>query len=103
MGHKARTRSKSRISWIDDDEAPQLDEHLGQLSHFTQSIADGEIDSDELAKQESNLVAAMKAIENNLSDAQHAKVTRLLAELTAYNVMQLLHGMALERVRSAKW
>lgn len=89
----------ARISWIDDDNAPQLDEHVSQLEHFTQSIADGVIDSDELKKQESNLVAAMKAVEGELDDETHAKVTTLLVELTAYNVMQMLHEMAVERVR----
>jgi predicted transcriptional regulator len=89
----------ARINWIDDDNAPQLDEHLHQLEHFSQSIADGVIDAEELAKQESNLVEAMKAVEGELDDATHAKVTALLVELTAYNVMQVLHGMAVERVR----
>ena len=89
----------ARISWIDDDNTPQLDEHLSQLEHFAQSIADGVIDSDELAKQENNLVEAMKAVEGDLSDELHARVTTLLVELTAYNVMQVLHGMAVERVR----
>lgn len=88
-----------RINWIDDDNAPQLDEHVAQLEHFSQSIADGVIDADELAKQEKNLVAAMKAVEGELSDELHAKITKLLVELTAYNVMQVLHGMAVERVR----
>lgn len=89
----------ARISWIDDDNAPQLDEHLSQLEHFAQSIADGVIDAEELKKQESNLVTAMKAVEGDLDDEMHAKVTTLLVELTAYNVMQLLHELAVERVR----
>lgn len=89
----------ARINWIDDDNAPQLDEHLSQLEHFAQSIADGVIDADELKKQESNLVTAMKAVEGDLDDEMHAKVTTLLVELTAYNVMQLLHELAVERVR----
>jgi len=89
----------ARINWIDDDNAPQLDEHLSQLEHFANSLADGVIDAAELAKQESNLVGAMKAVEGELSDDLHAKVTTLLVELTAYNVMQVLHGMAVERVR----
>lgn len=88
-----------RISWIDDDNAPQIDEHLQQLEHFTQSIADGAIDAEELSKQESNLVEAMKAVEGDLDDATHAKVTTLLVELTAYNVMQVLRELAVEKVR----
>jgi predicted transcriptional regulator len=91
----------ARANWIDDDNTPQLDEHLQQLEHFTKSLADGVIDQDELAKQEDNLVAAMKAIESELSDEHHDKVTKLLVELTAYNVMNVLHGLAVERVRAA--
>ena len=89
----------ARISWIDDDNAPQLDEHVHKLEHFAQAIADGHIDAGELAAQEKNLVAAMKAVEGELDDELHGKVTTLLVELTAYNVMQVLHELAVERVR----
>jgi predicted transcriptional regulator len=91
----------ARASWLNDDNLPMIDEHVSQLEHFTQSIADGQIDKDELDKQEQNLIDAMKAVEGDLSDEQHAKVTRLLVELTAYNVMNLMHELARERVRAA--
>ena len=89
----------ARASWINDDTTPDLDAHVGQLEHFTASIADGVIDDKELATQETNLVAAMKAVEGSLSDDQHAKVTKLLAELTAYSVMRTLHDMAQARIQ----
>ncbi|MCP4446041.1 MAG: hypothetical protein GY811_11950 [Myxococcales bacterium] len=89
----------ARANWIDDDNHPDLDEHVGQLEHFVASIADGVVDKDELAKQEGNLVAAMKAAEATLNDEQHALVTKLLVELTAYNVMGALHEMAAEGSR----
>ena len=41
----------ARASWIDDDHNPQLDEHVAQLEHFTQALADGVIDATELEKQ----------------------------------------------------
>lgn len=88
----------ARTSWIDADNHPDLDAHVQQLEHFTQSLADGKVDTAELAKQEQNLLAAMKAVESTLSDDQHAKVTRLLAELAAYTVMELLHEMAQAKV-----
>lgn len=91
----------ARTSWIDSDNTPALDEHLEQLEHFAKSIQDGVIDKDELQKQENNLLTAMKSVEGELDDATHAKVTTLLVELTAYNVMNVLHGLAVERVRSA--
>ena len=88
----------SRISWLNDESTPALDAHVDKLEHFAQSLADGVIDANELATQEHNLVAAMKAVEGSLDDAQHAKVTHLLAELTAYSVMRTLHEMAQARV-----
>lgn len=91
----------ARASWINDDSHPDLDAHVADLDHFTASLADGVIDEHELATQETNLVAAMKAVEGSLSDDQHAKVTRLLAELTAYSVMRTLHEMAQARVQQA--
>ena len=91
----------ARASWINDDTTPDLDAHVGQLEHFTQSLADGVVDDQELATQEQNLVSAMKAVEGSLDDDQHAKVTRLLAELAAYSVMRTLHEMAQARVQSA--
>ena len=74
----------ARASWIDDESHPDLDAHVDSLEHFASSLADGVIDATELATQEQNLVAAMKAVEGSLSDDQHGKVTKLLAELTAY-------------------
>ena len=91
----------ARSNWIDDDNNPCLDEHVSRLEHFTQAMADGTITADELEKQENLLVDAMRAVESTLSDEQHAKVTQLLAELAAYSVMQVLHGLAAARVRQA--
>jgi hypothetical protein len=91
----------ARASWINDDSHPDLDSHVGQLEHFTASIADGVIDAKELATQEQNLVSAMKAVEGSLNDDQHGKVTRLLAEVAAYSVMRTLHEMMQARVQSA--
>jgi hypothetical protein len=88
----------ARASWINDDSTPDLDAHVADLEHFTQSLVDGVVDDKELATQEANLVSAMKAVEASLSDEQHARVTKLLAELTAYSVMRTLHEMAQARV-----
>ena len=90
----------ARSSWIDDDSNPHLDDHVQQLEHFTNSIADGVVDAGELEKQEQNLVAAMRAVEGQLSDELHGKVTKLLAELTAYTIMQVLHDMAAAKVQN---
>ena len=91
----------ARASWINDDTTPDLDAHVGKLEHFTKSLEDGVIDKQELATQEQNLVAAMKAVEGSLDDELHAKVTQLLAEVAAYSVMRTLHDLAQARVQSA--
>jgi aldehyde:ferredoxin oxidoreductase len=91
----------ARASWLNDDSTPDLDAHVASLDHFAASLADGVIDAQELATQEANLVTAMKAVESSLSDDQHAKVTKLLAELTAYSVMRTLHDMAKARIQKA--
>jgi hypothetical protein len=89
----------ARASWLDDDSHPDLDAHVESLDHFANALADGAIDDQELATQEANLAAAMKAVEGSLTDDQHARVTKLLAELTAYSVMRTLHEMAQARIQ----
>ena len=91
----------ARANWIDDDNHPDLEAHVSQLEHFANAIADGQVDADELARQEENLKNAMRAVEGTLSDDQHAAVTKLLAETCAYAVMQVLHDMAQAKVRAA--
>lgn len=91
----------ARTSWLNDDTTPDLDAHVGQLEHFTNSIADGVIDAKEMSTQEANVVAAMRAVEGTLDDATHAKVTRLLAEVAAYSVMRTLHELAQAKVQKA--
>jgi hypothetical protein len=43
----------------------------------------------------------MKTLEPQLNDDQHGKVTTVLVEMTAYNVMRLLHELQAERARMA--
>jgi len=93
--------SMARTSWIDADNHPDIDAHVSQLEHFTKAIADGAVDQAELATQEQNLIAAMRAVEKDLTDDQHAKVTKLLAELAAYSVMELLHEMTQAKLQRA--
>jgi hypothetical protein len=80
----------ARASWTSDESHPDLDTHVAKLEHFAASLADGVIDANELETQEKLLVKAMKAVEGSLNDDLHAKVTQLLAELTAYSVMRTM-------------
>jgi hypothetical protein len=84
----------TRISWFDEHtHLPVVDEQVKNLSSFVDAMADGVIDDNELQKQQSSVVAAMKAVENELNDEQHEKITRLMVELSAYNIMRLLHEL----------
>lgn len=91
-----------RTNWLDEEtDLPALDEQVAKLEHFTDAMADGVIDDDELAKQNAAVVEAMKAVQDDLSDEQHEKVTRLLVEAMALSVMSTLHELhasALRRV-----
>jgi len=92
----------ARESWFDDRaEHPLIHERLEKLDSFTSALADGVVSKQELTGQEERLVKAMKTLEHNLSDELHATVTTVLVELTAYNVMRLLHELQSERARLA--
>ena len=92
----------ARISWFDDKaEQPMIQERVEKLKSFTDALADGVISKQELAGQESRLTAALKGLEPELSDELHAKVSAVLVELSAYNVMRTLHELQTERARMA--
>jgi hypothetical protein len=92
----------ARTHWFDDStHLPVIDEQAQKLDAFVQAMADGVIEKDELEKQQESLVQIMKAVEGDLTDEQHAKVTRLLIELSAYNIMRLLHELQTEKLQRA--
>ena len=92
----------ARTSWFDDKaQHPVIQERVSQLESFTGALADGVVSKQELAAQEERLVAAMRQVEAELNDDQHAKITSVLVEMTAYNVMRLLHELHSERARMA--
>jgi predicted transcriptional regulator len=92
----------ARESWFDDRaEHPLIHERVEKLESFTTALADGVVSKQELTGQEERLMKAMKKLEADLSDELHAAVTTVLVELTAYNVMRLLHELQSERARMA--
>jgi len=92
----------AKASWFDErTEHPTLHERVEKLESFTSAMADGVVDRNELDAQEKRLMAAMKTLEPALSDELHAQVTNVLIELTAYNVMRLLHELQAEHARAA--
>ena len=92
----------ARTSWLDDKaEHPLIQERVQQLDTFTSALADGVVTAQELSSQEQRLIAAMKNVESDLPDAVHIKMTTVLVEMTAYNVMRLLHELQAGRARVA--
>jgi predicted transcriptional regulator len=87
-----------RTSWFDDADLPVIEEQVEKLESFAEAMADGMIEKRELDKQLETMVAAMKAVEPDLTDDQHAKVTRLLVELSAYNIMRVIHELQARRL-----
>ena len=92
----------AKANWFDERaEHPTLHERVEKLESFTSAMADGVVDKQELDAQEERLASAMKRLEPTLSDELHEQVTSVLIELTAYNVMRLLHELQTERARVA--
>lgn len=84
----------AKQSWLDaNTQTPLIDDYAQQLSTFVEAMADGRVDHSELTQQEARLVKLLKEVEPKLDEALHTQVTKLLCELTAYNVMQTLFSL----------
>jgi hypothetical protein len=90
----------TKQSWLDEKQSPQIDAYVQKLGTFVDAMADGRIDDKELTDQEKRLVALMKEVEPTLNETQHGQVTKLLCELTAYNVMQTLNSLQSARPKT---
>ena len=90
-----------RINWFDDKtQTPLIDQYARKMTTFLDVLADGKVDDGEIKAQETRVLSLMKEIEPKLDDALHAKVTALLCELTAYNLMQTFYQMQQARPRT---
>ncbi len=97
----AKQAGTDHSSWFDEDsDTPMIAEQAKKLDSFLDAIADGKVTDDEIADQEGRLVKLMKEIEPKLDPALHAKVTELLCELTAYDMMQVLNTMQKSRPKT---
>lgn len=91
-----------KTPWFDAaSDSPLLAEYARKLDSFLDVVADGRVDSKELEEQEKRLVNLMKEVEPLLSPEAHEKVTELLCEVTAYDLMNTFHmaGKARPRVK----
>jgi predicted transcriptional regulator len=90
------------VSWLDDkSDLSLIDQRVNELQSFTEALADGVVEKKELEAQLNRVVGAMTAVEPELGDELHAKVTELLVELTAYSIMRTLQELQAERARVA--
>ncbi len=92
----------AQSQWFDPKtHMPTLEEKAKRLDSFVAAVADGRIDDSELKTQEALLSKLMQEIEPQLQPGVHEKVTELLCELTAYNMMQTMHIMQSLRPQAA--
>ena len=92
----------AQSQWFDSQtKLPMLEEKAKRLDSFLAAVADGVIDDSELKSQEERLGKLMQEIEPQLQPGLHEKVTELLCELTAYNMMQVMHTMQSSRPQTA--
>lgn len=102
MAKAKPSKTTERLSWFDEStETPLIDQYARHMESFTDTMADGRVDPEEIKAQEARIIALMKQIEPQLDDELHELVTKLLCELTAYDLMQVIHTMQQGRGRSA--
>ena len=78
--------------WFDAATDSQLlSEYARKLDSFQQALADRRVDVKELEAQEKRVVDLMKDVEPLLEPEAYEKVTRLLCEVTAYDLMTAFH------------
>jgi len=92
---------QAKSAWFDESsQAPIIDQQARRLESFLAAVADGVVDESEVRAQEARLVEVMREVEPLLDDDLHAKVTQLLCELTAYDLMQTMHAFSAARPKS---
>jgi hypothetical protein len=92
MAAKQNETTPSSSAWFDEaTQTPIIENHVRRLDSFLAAMADGDVNEKELQAQEARLVKLMKEVEPQLTPALHDKVTQLLCELTAYDIMHTFH------------
>ena len=95
------TDKAKRAAWFDESSStPIIAEQSQRLESFLAAMADGIVDDQEVMAQEARLVEIMKEVEPLLDDQLHEKVTNLLLELTAYDLMQMMNVMQKARPKT---
>lgn len=91
----------TKTTWFDENSnASLIADQAQRLDSFLKAMADGKVTDDEVKSQEERVVKLMKEIEPKLDPELHDRVTQLLCELTAYDIMQSLNMMQSARPMS---
>ena len=87
-----------KTTWVDEDtDLPLITERARQLDSFVEAIADGKVTDAEVKTQEARVMKLLKEIEPQLDPQMRERVTELLCELSAYDMMQVLNIMSHSR------
>ncbi len=98
---RAASANGARAPWFDAAKhKPLISEYAERMQPFIKAMADGRVDEAEVDAQEKRLMASMKEVEPLLNNKVHGKVTRLLCEMAAYDLMQALHAVQSSRSQS---
>jgi hypothetical protein len=90
------------VAWFDEATHTSLiAEYAQRFEPFLAEVANGVVNQSQLDAQEARLVGLMQEIEPQLDSKLHAKVTELLCELTAYDLMHAMHLMQQARPKTA--
>jgi hypothetical protein len=90
-----------KSTWVDEEaELPLITERARQLDSFVDAIADGKVTDAEVKAQEARVMRLLKEIEPQLEPKVRERVTELLCELSAYDMMQVLNIMSHSRPMS---
>jgi len=99
--NKPDQKANTVSSWFDEKlNMPIIVEQAQRLESFVATMADGRVDEAEVKAQEQRLITLMRQIEPKLDETLHAQVTQLLCELTAYDLMRVVHEVQKARPAS---
>jgi hypothetical protein len=90
-----------KSTWVDEEtDLPLITERARQIDSFLDAIADGKVTDTEVKAQEARVIKLLKEIEPQLEPEMHERVTELLCELSAYDMMQVLNIMQHSRPKT---
>jgi hypothetical protein len=92
MAAKSTSSGSAKSAWFDEEvNTPLISEQAQRLDSFVEAMADGKVTEEEVKAQEARVMKLMQEIEPQLDPKLRDRITELLCELTAYDIMQMLN------------